>query len=184
MIKPRIALATAAMAILLAGCGPSLELADDQQQFVTLVEESRKAYNDADNSIQEGRAREARAADICSHFADGFGVKDWQGQIDGIYSTMTEDVGIDMLIAKNVTLQTASSSLTFDNETQKTLITKESPLYEIVAGLKQGDTVKFSGAFLEGSEKDCLMEVSVTQAGGMKMPEFMFHVTDLEKEGE
>jgi len=183
MLNPKSAIAVAAMAIALAGCGPSLDLTDDQQEFVTLVEDSMEAYENAENSIQEGRAREERAEKLCSYFADGFEVHDWQGEVDAIHSNMTGDAGIELLIAKNLTIKTASSSLTFNSATQKTLIEKESPLFETVASLSEGDTVRFSGAFLKGGDKDCLMEVSVTQAGGMSMPEFMFRVTELEKVG-
>jgi len=151
------------MSTLLIGCGPSLDLTDDQQSFVSLIEESKEAYNNAENSIQESRARQARAEELCAHFSDGLEVQEWQGEVKAIHSTMTGDVGIELLIAKNLTLQTATTSLTFDNDTQATLISEDSPLYEKVASLASGDTVKFSGAFIKGSDKDCLMEVSVTE---------------------
>lgn len=181
MINLKSAGAVAALSVLLAGCGPSLDLTDDQQKFINLVEESKDAYSNAENSIQESRTRETRAVQLCAHFSDGFEVRDWQGEVKAIHSTMTGDVGIELLIAKNLTLQTATTSLTFDNDTQATLISEDSPLYEKVASLASGDTVKFSGAFIKGSDKDCLMEVSVTEAGGMRMPEFIFHVTSLDE---
>ncbi|WP_416139058.1 hypothetical protein ACM26W_01210 [Halomonas sp. HK25] len=183
MLKPKSAVAITAMATALAGCGPSLDLTADQQEFVTLVEASMEAYGDAENSIQEGRAREERAERLCAHFADGFEVHGWQGEVDDIHSTNTGHAGIEILIAKNLTLKTASSAMTLSSAKQQTLIEEDSPLFETVASLENGDTVSFSGAFLDGSDKDCLKEESVTQRGGMTMPEFLFHVTDLEKAG-
>lgn len=183
MINLKSVCAVTAMSVLLVGCGPSLDLTDDQKIFVSLIEESKEAYNNAENSIQESRTRQARAEQVCAHFSDGFEVQEWQGEVKAIHSTMTGNVGIELLIAKNLTLQTAATSLTFDNDTQKTLISEDSPLYETVAGLADGDTVRFAGEFIKGSEKDCVMEVSVTEEGGMTMPEFMFHVTSLDEVG-
>ena len=183
MLKPKSAVAITAVAIALAGCGPSLDLTDDQQDFVTLVEASMDAYGDAENSIQEGRAREERAEKLCAYFADSFEVHDWQGEVDAIHSANTGHAGIELLIAKNLTLKTASSAMTLSSAKQDTLISEDSPLFETVAGMSEGDTVRFSGAFIEGSEKDCLKEESVTQRGGMTMPEFLFQVTALEKVG-
>ncbi|WP_404472972.1 hypothetical protein LG301_02030 [Vreelandella venusta] len=176
-------LAICAAAMTLVGCGPSLEMSEDQQRFVDIVEGSKDDYSDAENSIQKSAARERRAERLCAHFADGLEVNGWQGEIDSINRTMTGDAGVELVVAKNLTLKTASSSLTFNNDTQRTLISEESPLFRAVSELKGGDTVQFSGAFLRGSERDCLLELSVTESGSMRMPEFMFNFSKIEKVG-
>lgn len=173
----------AAFATTLSGCGPSLDLAEDQQRFVELVAESKDAYKDADNSIQEKRARQERSEALCKYFDGEYGVQGWKGEVAAIRTTMTDHAGIEVLIAKNLTLKTASTSLTFGSDTQKTLIDSETPLFDTVAGLKEGDRIEFDGRFLAGSEKDCLKEVSLTESGSMRMPEFMFHFGGIEKKG-
>ena len=49
-----------------------------------------------------------------------------------------------------------------------------------MADLSEDDTVAFSGKFIKAD--DCISEKSITDAGGMSSPEFVFKFTSLVKE--
>lgn len=143
--------------------------------LVRAVTQFAVAYDAASNDFAKGAQRQARARAICS-ILSGRSVQNWTGHIQSLSSSSSGDGVLSVTIAENVTLKTYNNS--FSDMSDNTLIKESAPFYANLSQAKEGASVTFSGNFSNSTE-DCIKEGSLTQAGSMREPEFIFRFSDV-----
>jgi hypothetical protein len=173
----------AALAVALAGAAqaqtgqitPSPPM--DEMALIHAVGDARVKYNDGQTDFQRGATRPERRMAICNALT-AMRAKDWLGTVATL-STNSDGMGVlGVRIGKSITVTTWNNALS--DYSDHTLITAGSAVYGRLASLKVGDTVKFSGYFVQ-SDTDCIRESSITLGGSMTDPEFIFQFSVVEK---
>jgi hypothetical protein len=96
--------------------------------------------------------------------------KDWVGTISGI-ETNSDGLGvISVKLPCGAEVKTWNNGLSDIDD--GTLISQQSALYETLSELKEGVAVQFTGRFF-ADRANGFKESSLTEAGGMKEPEFI-----------
>lgn len=151
-----------------------------ERRFVAALAEAGVAYEGAPNDLARGAARLRRAHVLCA-LMERREATDWVGEVATL-SSSSEGKGVLVVrIAPHATLGTTTNSLSDGLAPLRTLIDDSSPVLEAALALKPGQRVVFSGRFAP-SEADCLFEQSLTQAGSMREPAFLFRFTALRAE--
>jgi Sec-independent protein translocase protein TatA len=151
----------------------------EEKKLIEAVIAGYEEFKKGSNEIQQEKARDSRKAAIASALGTTT-ASNWTGTVKNI-GTNSDGLGIlDITISSDptITVSTWDNALSdiFDN----TLIPKSSPVYEAMANLKKGDKVLFSGRFLR-DERDSIKESSLTIAGSMRAPNFIFVFSKIEK---
>jgi hypothetical protein len=168
-----------AAALLLGGIGfgaaaqpapPPLE-----QRLVQIVESFATRYRDRPNDMAGGALRPARAREICEAMKATRGAaRGWTGTVERLDSTSAGNGILIVRVSALVTLKTWN--VEFVDTQDRTLIPHGSPLFPVAAGLRRGQTISFDGEFRPHRD-DCIREVSMTFAGAMEEPDFLFRFT-------
>jgi len=146
-----------------------------EQRLVQIVESYAARYRDRPNDMAGGALRPARAREICETMNAARGVvRGWVGTVERLDSTSAGNGILIVRISPLVTLQTWNVE-SIDTQ-DRTLIPHGSPLFPVAAGLRRGQTISFDGEFRPHRD-DCLREISMTFAGAMQDPDFLFRFT-------
>lgn len=156
---------------------PSVPAPSDQARFMAAVAQARSQFASAPNELAAGGIRNIRQRTICSalqgRHADG-----WIAKISYL-STNGDGRGVITLeLAPGLRISTWNNAVS--DYSDKTLIAPDTQLFKSLAGMKKGDTVRFSGRFFP-SDVDCVREQSVTLAGSMKNPVFTMRFSSIGK---
>jgi len=150
---------------------------DLQQRFLSLVDDFADKYKSAPNDMAKGALRAQRAKEICALLKKPFKVQGWRGTVAKLSSN---NEGKGVLV---VDLNKISAAQTWNNAlsdlSHKTLITPGTQLHDAAMQLSRKQEVIFSGQFLP-SDKDCIREGSLTQAGSMTDPDWIFRFSEIE----
>ena len=125
----------------------SIPIPESQQQFIDGITRLQSAVFNAKNSIQAQRAKDTIPAAVSNSLNGSTNVLGWVGQVThiGPYGafevilTGTEDLAS---ISKDYTISTACVGIF---PTCEKNIQPGTALYEVIANLQVGDTVRFSG---------------------------------------
>jgi predicted RNA-binding Zn-ribbon protein involved in translation (DUF1610 family) len=103
---------------------------------------------------------------------------DWEGKIQNIQTNQGGDRA-ELTIVSNL----ASFKITYQTESlysifESTLLTKGSKVYNQIASLRVGQSVKFSGKFLTDDARG-IKEQSLTERGSVESPEFIIVFYDV-----
>ncbi|HEJ9554090.1 TPA: hypothetical protein SMN29_000054 [Proteus mirabilis] len=147
-----------------------------EREFVNLLTSYIVKTKKADNDLQIASLKSERDSRICEIIKTNKNAINWSGVIRDLNSNQDGKGVISVEIAKGVTLKTWNNS--FSDTGDETLIPQETPLFKEALSLKIGDKIKFSGEFIT-RRNECFREVSMTQNGGMKEPEFIFKFSNL-----
>lgn len=147
-----------------------------EREFVNLLTSYIAKTKKADNDLQIASLKSERDSRICEIIKTNKNAINWSGVIRDLNSNQDGKGVISVEIAKGVTLKTWNNS--FSDTGDETLIPQETPLFKEALSLKIGDKIKFSGEFIT-RRNECFREVSMTQNGGMKEPEFIFKFSNL-----
>lgn len=144
----------------------------DESEFLSIIDSFQRQYREASNEFQKSTVRKERAGAFVRALSS-LSVNDWIGQVSSMQTTSD---GHGILYVKlpgttTATVQTWNNSLS--DMGSGTLISPGSALYEQVSHLAIGDKVIFSGTFVAGN-LDYVRETSLTEAGSMSEPEFIF----------
>ncbi len=119
----------------------------------------------------------ARNDALCKAVPQGR-VADWVGELTEV-STNNEGKGvITVELAEEIKVGTWNNA--FSDLVDETLVDQDSPVYEALADLQEGDRVRFSGRLVSSNE-DCFGEQSLTLQGKMTTPTFVLRFTKLSK---
>jgi hypothetical protein len=149
----------------------------DEAAFVRAITDYREKYAAAPNDMAKGGLRRDRAVELCRTIglqaAKGI-VREWTGKIETLSSTGDGYGVLAIRLDDHVTVGTTNNQISETMSENKTLIKQNSAVFRAAAALSVGERVVFSGNFFP-SKVDCLVETSVTQAGSMSDPEFLFN---------
>ena len=84
---------------------------------------------------------------------------------------------ITIALSSGIAVKTWNNS--FSDIAHKTLIEPGTGMFNVLAALKKGQKVKFSGQFFE-SDVDCVFESSLTLSGAMNTPEFIMRFRSIQ----
>ena len=141
--------------------------------LLAAVDQAMATYAAGANDMAKGAARPARAKAICAALR-GLVVRDWLGEVETLSSNSDGKGVLAVRLARKVTAGTWNNS--FSDSDEHTLLDPAGATFAAAAGLKVGGRVRFSGTFFR-SETDCVHEKSITMAGSMEEPEFVFRFT-------
>ena len=151
---------------------------DIQTQFENVIATYKDQYKQAETDLQKGYSRIQRKQAIQALNMRGK-AKEWVGVIKKIGANNEGKAYVSVALNRDLQLQTWNNAVsdTFDN----TLIPPDSPLYNTLLSMKQGQEVKFSGHFLTSpyENEDYYKESSLSMAGAMLSPEFLFQFDEI-----
>jgi hypothetical protein len=148
-----------------------------ERQFIEAIRNAQSQYKTGSNDLQKGAARPTRARLICSVMPETR-ASDWIGTVADLSTNGDGEGVLSITISEGAQLKTHNNSVS-DYRTN-TLIKANSSLYHDLLKVKIGETVRFSGAFFAGSI-DCFQELSMTLAGSITEPEFLFRFSRVER---
>lgn len=173
--QPQPPLSAPAIRAALPSPQPELSGRGIENAFIDIVAKGKATYEAGSTDFQKGAARPARKAEICRLMQDKR-VAGWTGKIAKI-STNGDGKGVVYIeIAPNVRIETYNNSLS--DFRFKTLIEPGTELFQSLFSLMPDELVEFSGTFLE-AEADCIKESSLSIAGSMTDPEFIFRFSEI-----
>lgn len=147
-----------------------------QGEFISIVEVARNEFRNAKNQIMKEEARSSRAANFRTRIS-GFTVKNWKGVIASFDTTNDGDVTFSVKIKGSFAeFKTWNNSISDVGD--RTIIPKGGKLYQSIRTLSKGDEVLFSGRILKNTT-DYFKESSLTIAGSMTSPEFLFKFSSI-----
>jgi hypothetical protein len=146
-----------------------------EEQFIALVAGARDKADDADNDFQRRLPLTNRNKAICK-LLDSKKVKNWTGEVTEL-NTNGDGLGVlEIEIADDIKVSTWNNALS-DFE-DNTLIQTDSPVFEAMSSLNEGDKVRFTGTFTRDA-KNCIGEQSLTDNGSSQTPTFTMKFSSL-----
>ena len=150
-----------------------------QKEFTNMINKYKSQYQSALNELQKTDLRKKRDTDISLFTARDLSVSKWVGTISGIGTETDGKAYFTMLLTQsNIAVKTFNNSSS--DSKYKTMVLPSSPLYNSIFNLKNGDEVVFSGNFVR-DEQAGILEISLTEVGKMKQPEFLMIFSSIEK---
>lgn len=173
-----------ALALLVSAQANAQESPPAQRQMVQTITDHARRYANAPHSLARTSIRSSRALALCqmaSASQPRLQVSNFLGIIKSINSSLEKVDGaylavVEVYLGPDIIVRSASG--TMSDEGARTLISRTNPIYNQLTDMHMGQRVQFSGSFISDND-DCFKEVSLTEGGGMQMPEFMFRFTDL-----
>jgi len=161
------------VSLLILSCDDSPNLPEDQKKFVKTLGEFNERYRSA-NDVGRKNLRSERAKSLCA-ITMAPDVHNWVGTLSRVKQNYDGQVEIMVTLDSNITFQTRSLL----TESINAHIRPESPLVPVIAKLKEKEVVVFSGRLYRDQpahrdQTDCFRELSVTESGSMREPEFLF----------
>jgi len=142
---------------------------------VTSVDKWRKTYAAGANDMAKGAARPARAKDICSLMKSAF-ITGWIGTVETL-SSNGDGLGVfSVKVGNDIALKTWNNSVS--DASDHTLIDPASTVFHKASSMKVGQKVVITGTFIP-SKTDCFREGSMTLAGSLESPEYIFQFFDI-----
>lgn len=148
---------------------------EGQRTFVQVVSDHAAEFGESRNELQESRVRDRRKEAI-SATLDSRSISFWVGTINQLETNMDGKAILSVRIAPNIDIKTWNNA--FSDLSSNTLIEKDSPIYNSLLDLSNGQRVVFSGSFFP-SESDFIEETSITIQGSLKNPEFLFQFSSV-----
>lgn len=147
----------------------------EQAKLISIIEDARRRYDTGANDLAKGAARPMRAQAICQTFRV-LAVRNWVGVVYKL-STNGDGKGVlEVEIGPDVYVHTWNNSLS--DYSAKTLIEPTSSVFQSASQLNEHTIVRFSGTFFR-SDTDCFSESSMSLAGSIREPEFIFRFTSI-----
>lgn len=146
-----------------------------QVEFEKARNDFYESYDKAINQIKKSEIYVQSGQYTCEfEKTNGRTSTDWVGEIDAI---VTEKGGDETYL--KITSKSQGRKIYYIEES----ITKDSPMYKLIAEFEEGDKVIFSFRFQEeyDSEKGCFVERSATEYGSLDEPEFEVNFSNIKK---
>jgi hypothetical protein len=148
---------------------------DVEKSFIEVVANGKSAYKAGSTDFQKGAARPARKSAICNLLSSR-SVTGWRGKVVELSTNGSGKGVLKIEIAEGVYVETENNS--FSDIGKHTLIEPGTPLFQSLFTLKPGDSISFSGTFID-SDSDCVYESSLTMEGSMTEPDFIFRFSEI-----
>jgi len=152
---------------------PKINYPVEQTKFIAAIKNGWEIYKEQPNELKKSVVRSKRGIEIKNVLQNSLEISNWIGIIDNMETNSEGKAILKIKLEEtDISIQTWNNSLSdiFDN----TLIPQESNLFTVLAEMKKGDRVLFSGTFLPSDKNDFVKEESLTEEGSMTEPEFIF----------
>jgi hypothetical protein len=161
-----------------AKAAPAKPKLTQQDRFIKVIEDAAGKAEDTDNELQVVKVRHERTAQI-RNLLPSLHVRNWTGTVDDVSTTLGGDSGVlTVSLTDDIKVGTWNNGLSdFEDHT---LIDVDSPLYDKLADLSNGDDVTFSGKFVRDADSG-IGEQSMMDISGMTTPTFTFKFTSIKK---
>ncbi|WP_310559472.1 hypothetical protein [Flavobacterium sp.] len=151
---------------------PSLAFPKTQQDFLSVLQSTENEYKEQPNELKKSAVKTKRGNLIKNALGNTRNFVEWIGIVRNMETTSKGKAIFEVeLEGTGVTIMTMNNE--FSDLFGNTLIDQKNPLYNIIAELKKGDKVRVSGEFVESPENDYVYELSMTESGSMKNPDFI-----------
>ena len=160
-----------------ADSAAAIAIPAEEKAFIEIVRGYITSYGDAANELKKSAVRVSRKQKL-QELVSTLEFKGWIGRIDEMTTTSKGNAALSIKLSNgSLMLQTYNNELSDLGD--DTLIPINSDLFNRVANLKTGMTVKVSGNFL-ADDQDFIKEGSITEEGSMTEPEFIVKFTQVE----
>ncbi|HCA06799.1 EI24 domain-containing protein [Chryseobacterium sp.] len=158
----------------------SLEFPVDQQNFIKVVEHAYSDYKDAPNELKKSAIRTERGNLIKKNLDGKRNFSDWVVVVKEMHTTGKGKAYFTVKIDEtNIEMGTVNNELS--NMFENSLIEQSNPIYNQISELQKGDVVIISGSFFPSDKSDYIQELSLTEEGSMRKPEFLIKFTNVQK---
>ncbi len=149
---------------------------ENQMNFIKIINDSRSGFSSNYNDLKVNKILLDRNDLLCGTIPQI--VDNWEGKIKEITTNMEGKGILSVIIDKGIFIQTWNNAFSdlFDN----TLIETDSKVYTQLLELNKGDSVLFSGDFIENSS-ECFGTQNLTNKSKISKPEFTFIFTNILK---
>lgn len=151
---------------------------EKQKRLIKIVNRYYPKYEVAPNELKKSALRRRRKDEISS-IMDDLRAENWIG--------ILKEMGTNSEGKANITIQLPNSKATIKTWNNalsdigsNTLIEPNTNLYEAISNLSKGDKVVFTGTFFN-DEQDYIEEISLTELGSMRSPEFLLRFSNIYK---
>ncbi|MDY0164516.1 hypothetical protein [Desulfobotulus sp.] len=148
-----------------------------QEAFERAISQHMRQYEATKNELVQRQLREQRKNKIAEILPDKSATH-WLGVVKEIGATSDGKGILAINIDGGIQIKTYNNF--FSDAGPKTLIPPDSDLYKVLLTLNPGSRVVFSGSFFE-SRQDYINEISISEAGSMRMPEFLMRFSFVER---
>lgn len=158
----------------------SLEFPVDQQNFIKVIEQAYSDYRDAPNELKKSAIRTERGNLIKKNLDGKRNFSDWVVVVKEMHTTGKGKAYFTVEIdGTNIEMGTVNNELS--NMFENSLIEQSNPIYNQISELQKGDVVIISGSFFPSDKSDYIQELSLTEEGSMRKPEFLVRFTNVQK---
>ncbi len=149
---------------------------ENQINFIKIINDSREGFSSSYNDLKVNKILLDRNDLLCRTIPQI--VNNWEGKIKEITTNMEGKGILSVIIDKGIFIQTWNNAFSdlFDN----TLIATDSKVYTQLLELNKGDSILFSGDFIENSS-ECFGTQNLTNKSKISKPEFTFIFTNILK---
>lgn len=150
-----------------------------QTQFENLIATYKEHYRQAGTDLQKGYSRTERKQAIRALNMNGR-VKGWVGVIQKIGANNEGKAYVSVALNRDLQFKTWNNALSDIGD--NTLIPPNSPVYNTLLSMKQGQKINFSGSLLMSrysDDADYYKEGSLSTSGAMLSPEFLFYFDEI-----
>lgn len=149
-----------------------------QAAFLAAFAQGTNAYQTAGNDLQKAKAITDRDAAMCAAFGGG-AVSEWTGKIQDIGANGDGFATVEIRISEDVQVKTWNNA--FSDASDGTLIQPPSAMYDALVGMKEGQTVIFSGEFVPDTSS-CLKGSNMTRTFYAVDPDLLFRFSAIRPE--
>lgn len=153
-------------------------LPEKQLNFISAIADYKKRFASASNELQESALKDERGTSLVGLLGPQLSVGGWTGTIRRLETNTEGKAAIAIRLSPDADILTANNSLS--DIVYPTMIDKGTPVYKALMNMSVGDKVVISGTFIP-SDEGGVLESSLTIAGAMNAPEFLFRFTDISK---
>tara|TARA_B100000965_G_C19374256_1_gene661745 strand:- start:99 stop:626 length:528 start_codon:yes stop_codon:yes gene_type:complete len=149
---------------------------EKQIDFIKIINDSREGFSSSFNDLKINKLLVDRNDMLCKSIPQI--INNWEGKIKGITTNMEGKGILSIIISKGIFIQTWNNAFSdlFDN----TLIETDSKVYSQLLELNRGDSILFSGSFIENSS-ECFGTQNFTNKSKISKPEFTFIFSNIIK---
>tara|TARA_B100001057_G_scaffold412864_1_gene429165 strand:+ start:7895 stop:8422 length:528 start_codon:yes stop_codon:yes gene_type:complete len=149
---------------------------ENQINFIEIINDARAGFSSNFNDLKINKILIDRNDKLCESTPTI--VNNWEGKIKEISTNMEGKGILSVIIDKGIFVETWNNAFSdlFDN----TLIETDSEVYTQLIELNKGDSILFSGSFLENSS-ECFGTQNFTNKSKITKPEFTFIFSNISK---
>ncbi|MBD1147203.1 hypothetical protein IDH28_00035 [Pelagibacterales bacterium SAG-MED31] len=149
---------------------------ENQINFIKIINDFRAGFSSNYNDLKVNKILLDRNELLCGTTPPI--INNWKGKIKEITTNMQGKGILSVIIDKGIFIQTWNNAFSdlFDN----TLIETDSKVYTQLLELNKGDSILFSGDFIENSS-ECFGTQNLTNKSKISKPEFTFIFTNILK---